>query len=298
YKGSFRSNIVVIKKMKSVLSDNGSIEEFEKEVAMLDKFRCEYIVHFYGAVFIPNKMCMVTEFAQFGSLHDLIKHKTSDEVNMNVRVKFMLDAARGILYLHTNEILHRDIKPDNILVFTLDLNDNVNAKLTDFGSSRNVNMLLTNMTFTNGIGTPVYMAPEVLKMEKYKKPADIYSFAITMFEVFGWSQAYLIDTFKFAWKIAEFVSSGERLENRRNIPETLFQLIVKFNKIISIFFLFGLCNVEGFMRIINFSEDGKYLKHNFFQFRFFCLRSKRYILKHMIFFKMLFMDFLKDDSFS
>ncbi|ELP89346.1 protein serine/threonine kinase, putative [Entamoeba invadens IP1] len=198
YKGSYRRNVVVIKKMKSVLNDNGAMDEFEKEVALLDKFRCKYIVHFYGAVFIPNKVCMVTEFAQFGSFHDLIKHKTSDEVNMNVRVKFMLDSARGILYLHTNEILHRDIKPNNILAFTLDLNDKANAKLTDFGSSRNVNILLTNMTFTNGIGTPVYMAPEVLKLEKYKKPADIYSFAITMFEVFGWSQAYRIDTFKFA----------------------------------------------------------------------------------------------------
>ena len=40
---------------------------------MLDKFRNDYIIHFYGAVFIPNKICMVTEFAQYGSLQDLMK---------------------------------------------------------------------------------------------------------------------------------------------------------------------------------------------------------------------------------
>ena len=58
--------------MKEIQQTDESMEEFEKEVTMLDKFRNEYIVHFYGAVFIPNKICMVTEFAPFGSLNDLI----------------------------------------------------------------------------------------------------------------------------------------------------------------------------------------------------------------------------------
>ncbi|ELP91133.1 protein serine/threonine kinase, putative, partial [Entamoeba invadens IP1] len=49
-----------------------------------------------------------------------------------------------------------------ILVISLDLNEKVNAKLTDFGSARNVNMLMTNMTFTKVIGTPVYMALDIL----------------------------------------------------------------------------------------------------------------------------------------
>ncbi|ELP92545.1 protein serine/threonine kinase, putative [Entamoeba invadens IP1] len=76
YKGTFRKNMVCIKKMKELLINQKSQEnEFEKEVSMLDKFRSDYIVHFYGAVFVPNKVCMVTEFAGFGSLQDLMKHK-------------------------------------------------------------------------------------------------------------------------------------------------------------------------------------------------------------------------------
>jgi len=74
YKGTFRRNEVAIKKMKQTLQTEESMEEFNKEVSMLDKFRNEYIVHFYGAVFIPTKICMVTEFAKYGSLNDLI-HK-------------------------------------------------------------------------------------------------------------------------------------------------------------------------------------------------------------------------------
>ena len=87
----------------------------------------------------------------------------------------------------------------------------INSKLTDFGSSRNINMMMTNMTFTKGVGSPVYMAPEILKQEKYKKPADVYSFAITMYEVMKWGEAYPKSEFKFSWKIVDFVQSGKRL---------------------------------------------------------------------------------------
>ncbi|ELP89717.1 protein serine/threonine kinase, putative [Entamoeba invadens IP1] len=201
------------------------MDEFTKEVSMLDKFRSEYIVHFYGAVFIPSKICMVTEFAEFGSLQDLMKHKTSEEVNMKFRVKLMLDASKGIQYLHSNNILHRDIKPDNILVFSLDTNEKVNAKLTDFGSRRNVNLLMTNMTFTKGIGTPVYMAPKVLKKEKYKMSSYIYSFGVTMYETFGWENPYNKVDFKFLWKIAEFVISGKGLPNKEIITQNEYNII-------------------------------------------------------------------------
>ena len=88
-----------------------------------------------------------------------------------------------------------------MLVVSLVSNVNVNAKLTDFGTSRNINLLMTNMTFTKGIGTPVYMAPEILQQEYYKKSADIYSFSITMFEVFTWNECYPKKEFRFPWLI-------------------------------------------------------------------------------------------------
>ncbi|ELP89954.1 tyrosine kinase, putative, partial [Entamoeba invadens IP1] len=230
YKGSYRKYEVAIKKMKQKLQEDANqLNEFKKEIAMLDKFRSDYLVHFFGAVFIEKKECVVTEFAQFGSLQGLLKHKKSDEVDIKMRIKMLLNAAKGISYLHENGILHRDIKPDNILVFSLDVNEKVNAKLTDFGSARNVNMLMTNMTFTKGIGTPKYMAPEVLERKKYKKAADVYSFAITMFEVFSWEEAFKKDDerFKYAWNIADFTSGGKRLEISKVIPYKLSVIITK-----------------------------------------------------------------------
>ena len=86
----------------------------------------------------------------------------------------------------------------------------INCKLTDFGSSRNINMLMTNLTFTKGIGTPKYLAPEILNKDKYKKPADIYSLSMTMLEIMIWDDAFPKSQFKFPWKIVEMISSGKR----------------------------------------------------------------------------------------
>ncbi|ELP85511.1 proto-oncogene serine/threonine protein kinase mos, putative [Entamoeba invadens IP1] len=147
--------------------------------------------------------------------------------NEKVRHEYIIDMANGIFYLHNNGILHRDIKPANLLIFSTEMEDTILAKLTDFGSSRNLNQLMKNMTFTKGIGTPAYMAPEILKKERYQMPSDIFSFAITMYETFAWRAAYSKEKFKFEWSIADFVSHGNRLEKDDNISTEEFDIIQK-----------------------------------------------------------------------
>ena len=121
-------------KMKEVGTSGDLVEEFEKEVAMLGKFRCDQIVYFFGACFVYNHVMMATEFAPCGSLADCIKKRP--EPSDKIKTKVVLDAAKGLAYLHMNGILHRDIKPDNVLIFSLDEVLEVNRKLTDFMSNR------------------------------------------------------------------------------------------------------------------------------------------------------------------
>ena len=169
---------------------------------------------------------MVTEFAQYGSINDLMKKRpNSDGISKSMKIKFMLDAAKGLQYLHTNGILHRDIKPDNYLVVSLDRNFKSNCKLTDFGTSRAIDAVRRDQTMTKGVGSPDYMSPEILDKRKYGLPSDIYSFAITMYEVFAWQEAYPNKEFRFPWKIAEFVMEGKRLQQLENISDDQFELV-------------------------------------------------------------------------
>ena len=144
-----------------------------------------------------------------------------------IKAKLMLDTAKGLTYLHTNGILHLDIKPDNVLVFSLDEIITVNGKRTDFGSIRNVNTLMTNMTFTKGVGTPTYMAPEVLNKEKYKKPADIYSFGVMIYECFKWGAAYPKDLFRFPWDVMDFVNSKNQLARPETMRDDVYRLVMR-----------------------------------------------------------------------
>ncbi|ELP89915.1 protein serine/threonine kinase, putative [Entamoeba invadens IP1] len=225
YKGLFKEKIVAIKKLKNANTTKQALDEFDKEVSMLDKFRNDFVIHFYGACYIPSHICMVTEFAEHGSLADMIYKEK--EIDLKMKIKFMLDCGRGVAYLHENGILHRDIKPDNILVITLEKNIKANGKLTDFGSSRNINMLMTNMTFTKGVGTPKYMAQEILNKQHYKKSADVFSLAVTFYETLVWGEIYPSSMFKHAWSIADFVSEGKRRQCLENMNQDAYDIINK-----------------------------------------------------------------------
>ncbi|EKE39731.1 hypothetical protein ENUP19_0364G0044 [Entamoeba nuttalli] len=225
YKGIFRNNIVAIKNLKNIQIIEGVVEEFKREIFLLENFRSDYIVYFYGSVLWTNKFCIVTEFAQYGSLQNLMNTLTLNEISLKLRIKLLIDASKGIKYLHSNGILHRDIKPDNLLIFSLDQDIFVNAKLSDFGSSRSINLLVTNLTFTSGIGTPVYMAPELLKRKKYKMSADIYSFAILMYECINWCYAYPISM--KTWNIAQDVCSGKRPPKVDSMNSSFYELLTQ-----------------------------------------------------------------------
>ena len=167
---------------------------------------------------------MITEYAKYGSILTMIKHQP--RINNKLIIKFMIDVSRGIKYLHSNGILHRDIKSDNILITSMNIND-ICAKLTDFGASRNINMLQTNMTFTKSVGTPMYMSPELLNKQKYKLPSDIFSYSILMYEIWIWKHPYpnTDERFKYAWGIADFITSGKRLTKPDDMNYKYYEII-------------------------------------------------------------------------
>ena len=129
---------------------------------------------YIGACTKPPRLCVVLEFCEMGSLWTLL-HFTKTELPWKIRKQIAIDIAKGTNYLHSfpTPLLHRDLKSLNIL-----LDNNLTAKLADFGWARIKETLMTGK-----IGTYQWMAPEVIACSPYTEKADVYSFAIIMWEL-------------------------------------------------------------------------------------------------------------------
>eukprot|EP00164_Ancoracysta_twista_P017902 GFYU01030723.1.p1 GENE.GFYU01030723.1~~GFYU01030723.1.p1 ORF type:complete len:265 (-),score=76.21 GFYU01030723.1:138-833(-) len=152
------------------------VAEFSSEVAMMSSLRHPNMVLFLGACTKAPNYCLVTELASRGSLWSII-HNPSIPFDYALVIKMTKDIARGLQFLHNCKppIIHRDLKSANLLV-----DDNFNIKLSDFGLAR---VKAHTQTMTGNIGTFQWMAPEVLKSERYTEKADVFSFAIICFEL-------------------------------------------------------------------------------------------------------------------
>ncbi|KAH3760911.1 Protein kinase domain [Pelomyxa schiedti] len=162
YRGVWRGTDVAVKVLKFQVLDEDSLREFMREIQMMEEIRSIYCINFIGAVTIPGKYSIITEFCEHGSLASVLKKFS---LCYCMKVKMACDAAKGMHYLHTNGIIHRDFKPDNLLVCSLLIDSPVSCKLTG--------------RYTMGVGTLMYLAPELLSPDKadahYDKSCDVFA---------------------------------------------------------------------------------------------------------------------------
>lgn len=215
WKATWRGTEVAVKRLKLVHFDDLAEKEFIREIELMNRMRHPNIVEFIGAIQEPDRLCLVTEFVALGSLASQLRKGPIKPV---VKVKIMLDTCRGMAFLHASGIIHRDMKPDNLLVVSLAADAPVSVKITDFGTSKTQSSEDSSQ-MTKGLGTPIYMAPEILENEEYSMPADVYSFAVSAYEI--WTQQLPYADFKQAWAIANFVSEGKRLPLPSDLPSDL-----------------------------------------------------------------------------
>ena len=111
-----------------------------------------------------------------------------------LKIRYVREICYGMRYLHSENIIHRDLKLSNVLVVCDDVgySDGVICKISDFGTSRKADLTTTlsmsqSMTMTSNLGTPLYMAPEILSGQgHYSMKADVYSYGILMVSL--WNQ--------------------------------------------------------------------------------------------------------------
>ncbi|OQR81436.1 kinase [Thraustotheca clavata] len=192
FKGSLNSSVQVAVKVYSPNEiTESTIVDFSQEAALCSALKHPNVVTFHGMCVCPPTICLVSELCR-GSLEEKLayaKHNYTEPLLL--QICYMLDAARAVAYLHsfTPPFIHRDIKPAN---FLMDANNVV--KLTDFGESRSMAVKMDHLQPTERggrkmtmRGTPDYMAPEIIEGRNceavYSEMADIYSLAITFWEI-------------------------------------------------------------------------------------------------------------------
>lgn len=201
FQGTCFGQPVAIKTMLKVTEKNATA--FRREILLTATLRHPNIVNFVGACWGRELMCLVLEWVPKGSLQDLLDNDNTDNSNHSSRsssppasvvlkwddplLKLATDVARGMAYLHGKEwvdeadcvrkrcILHRDLKPDNVLVTEF-----MSCKITDFGTSRAKAVACgganigeeeeggdgldnSDAVTMSAVGTPLYAAPEVTK---------------------------------------------------------------------------------------------------------------------------------------
>uniref|UniRef100_U9U394 Protein kinase domain-containing protein n=1 Tax=Rhizophagus irregularis (strain DAOM 181602 / DAOM 197198 / MUCL 43194) TaxID=747089 RepID=U9U394_RHIID len=151
----------------------------QNQVTILKELHdCQNIIKFYGLTCEGNKWYLVTEWAEYGNLREYYTNN-KDQFDLRLKLRMSLDIARGLNFLRAVEIVHRDIRAENILI-TL----NETAKLANFKLSRYLTAATLNQS--QNLERVRYCAPELLDRApnyKYDQKCEVYSFGILLWEI-------------------------------------------------------------------------------------------------------------------
>ena len=173
WEGAWGSTRVAVKVVGQRATPD-DMEMLREETRMWKQLRHPHVCPFYGvACFHGGQIGIVMELCAC-SLADRIH--SSVRLRKGVKIRWMLELACALAHVHSMDIMHRDVKPANVLLDGLD-----RIRLADFGLARMTSGELCHST--GETGTYKYMAPEVVRSEPYSFACDVFSFSITCWEL-------------------------------------------------------------------------------------------------------------------
>eukprot|EP01105_Mastigella_eilhardi_P019802 TRINITY_DN4676_c0_g1_i10.p1 TRINITY_DN4676_c0_g1~~TRINITY_DN4676_c0_g1_i10.p1 ORF type:complete len:1056 (-),score=220.26 TRINITY_DN4676_c0_g1_i10:357-3494(-) len=174
FRGTYMGMPVAIKKLTCDFV-SFSLAEFKLEIGVISLLHHPNLIQLIGACTkSPELLYLVFELFPRGSLDKFLASAT-EPLPFPVQLRFALNLAKGLHYLHSADVLHRDLKCSNVLI-----TEALQLKITDLGSARP----LTEKGVATGMaGTPQYVAPEIFQNVAYTFPSDCYSLGMVLWQI-------------------------------------------------------------------------------------------------------------------
>eukprot|EP01111_Echinosteliopsis_oligospora_P013840 TRINITY_DN5069_c0_g1_i2.p1 TRINITY_DN5069_c0_g1~~TRINITY_DN5069_c0_g1_i2.p1 ORF type:complete len:232 (+),score=39.46 TRINITY_DN5069_c0_g1_i2:599-1294(+) len=154
------------------------LADFRNEISIMGRLRHPNVILYMGACTKEPHFCIVTELLPGGSIYDVL-HSRKARFDVKLALYFAKQTALALNYLHLSapQVVHRDLKSENLL-----LDNHLNVKVCDFGLSC---VKPQTEILKEQVGSPLWMAPEVLIGGTYDERCDVYSYALILWEFFA-----------------------------------------------------------------------------------------------------------------
>lgn len=161
-------------------------EQLKNEVENMKTFYHDNIIRFFDCIKMRREIYFILEYCNEGDLSQYISAGNDTFDN-----KFFFEIIEGLEYLYKKGILHRDIKPQNILIHDKTI------KISDFGFAKSFEK---NDLITTFCGSPLYMAPEIITSHEYSSLSDVWSLGVVLYELLCKEHPYKCNTKKELWE--------------------------------------------------------------------------------------------------
>ncbi|KAG0234145.1 hypothetical protein BGW42_006886 [Actinomortierella wolfii] len=217
YSGRWAARRAAIKKFNMSRDEVSQQAAIRHEIDLLEKLRCRHIIQFYGATYHEEKLVLIMDYAEGGSLERAIR---SRQLDWPTRTRISQEIAGGLAYIHHENILHRDLKSANVL-----LTKHMEVKLADFGLAL-VKSTSSSKSADNSIkGTVRWMAPELFARKPlYSTKSDVYALGMVMWEMAANSTKPFSEHIDNG-AVIHLITRGEREELPDDTPQDYRDLV-------------------------------------------------------------------------